>query len=202
MDRYFIGDYYISDGSKPITTKLKMPIEWFALEHTEDGKTLLFSRNVIDWELYDCKREITWENSYAKKHLDQLFKEMFSAEEKEAIIVGELGPLFFLSEIEIRKYLPTEKARKTVQMFVDNEENGELSISLEHNSYWLRSTQCFADDVPYVDSLGAILFGNSDGDEIGVRVAMWVDEKKARILTAKKGFNCWHHFWDLEEFED
>jgi len=39
MIRYFLGDYYISDGQKPIEIKVKAPIEWMALE--EDSVAMM-----------------------------------------------------------------------------------------------------------------------------------------------------------------
>ena len=69
MNGYFIGEYYVSDGSKPMETKVKKPIEWMVLEQHADGKTLLFSRNVLDWEIYGCDKLLTWENSYMKKRM-------------------------------------------------------------------------------------------------------------------------------------
>ena len=72
---------------------------------------------------------------------------------------------------------------------------------MEHHAYWLRDDD--ASDwrnVPSVTSLGGFATGDSEADEMGVRVAMVVDTKQAKILTAKKGYNRWHHWWNPEEF--
>ncbi len=199
MDRYFIGDYFVSDASKPIQDKLKMPIEWTVMERTNDGKALLLSRNVIDWEIYGCEDEVTWDNSYMKEYLEKLYNLVFSAEEQEAILPHEFGSLFLLSKEEIQKYLADEEARRAVQYFVEKNDD-EFAISLEHNTYWLRTNGCSRDEVPIVDALGEFDSERGDADEVGIRPAMWVDEKKARVLTAKKGYNNWHHYWKPDEF--
>lgn len=125
MNGYFIGEYYVSGGSKPMETKVKKPIEWMVLEQHADGKTLLFSRNVLDWEIYGCDKLLTWENSYMKKYLSELYKTMFSPEEKDAIIPGDLGPIFLLSEAEIQKYLPSKESRLPCSISLKLEKTGK-----------------------------------------------------------------------------
>ena len=201
MDRYFIGDYYISDGTKPLITKVKMPIEWLVLEEREDGKSLLLSKDVLDWEIYGGCGEISWFESYMFKYLCELYQLFFSREEKDIIVQGKLGPLFLLSKDEIVKYLPSEEQRRAVMFIVCQNDNGEIETDMEHHAYWLRDD--VASDwtnVPSVTSLGGFETESSEADEMGVRVAMWVNTKQARILTAKKGYNHWHHRWDASEF--
>lgn len=199
IQSYYLGDYNVSDYTKPIQTKLKMPIEWMVLEKSEDGKVLLYSRNILDWEMYDSKSEISWDDSFIKRYLGKLYDFMFTDEEKEAIISGQLGSLFLLSEEAIKRYLPTEESRRAIQYFVEMED-GEMCVSLSHSTYWLRSDKCLGDEVPLVDSLGKIDFGYGDADETGIRVAMWVDVQKARALSAKKGYDKCNHYWEPEEF--
>ena len=201
MDRYFIGDYYVSDGGKPIDTKVKMPIEWLVLEETEDGKSLLLSKDVLDWEFYGDRGEISWRKSYMFHYLYDLFQTLFSQEEKDIIVEGKYGFLFLLSEEEIIKYLPNEEKRRAVMYFVYKDDDGEIETSMEHYAYWLRAREdCDWRDVPGVSPLGGFISENSEADEMGVRIAMWVDTKQARLLTAKKGYNGWHHRWNLNEF--
>ena len=200
MDRYFIGNYYISDGCKPLSTKVKMPIEWLALEE-RDGKSLLLSKDVLDWEMYGDRGETSWFESYMYEHLRELYQLFFSSEEKKIIVKNKLGPLFLLSKEEIVKYLPTEEMRRAIMLDVYKNDNGEIETSMEHYTYWLRddvASDCT--NVPMFTSLGDFETRDSEADEIGVRVAMWVDTKQARILTAKKGYNRWHHWWDFSEF--
>ncbi len=40
----------------------------------------------------------------------------------------------------------------------------------------------------------------AEADEIGVRVAMWVNTKKARELSGKNGYNRYHHLWSAKQF--
>ena len=87
-----------------------------------------------------------------------------------------------------------------MQYFVETREDGEIRLYREHYLYWLRINKCYRDEIPTVDSLGEITETDGDSDEVGIRLAMWVDAKKAQILTAKRGFNPWHHNWEPEEF--
>lgn len=200
MERYYIGNYYISDGCKPLSTKVKMPIEWLALEE-RDGKSLLLSKDALDWEMYGDRGEISWFESYMYEYLSELYQLFFSSEENKIIVKNKLGPLFLLSKEEIVKYLPTEEMRRAIMFGVYKNDDGEIETSMEHYTYWLRDD--VASDwtnVPMVTSLGDFETRNSETDEIGVRVAMWVDTKRARIITAEKGYNRWHHWWDFSEF--
>ncbi len=200
METYYIGDYYLSDGTKPLGTMLNMPIEWILLDE-KGGNLLLLSKNVLDWEMYGDSqgRPIYWEESYMFSFLAELYESYFNEEEKEAIVESEYGKLFLLSEDEIIKYLPTEEKRRAVQFFVDKDKD-EIKIDIEHHIYWLRGDGCSSDEVPYVDALGNIDHHYSTADEFGVRPAIWIDKKKVRLITANKGFNGWHHFWDPKEF--
>lgn len=201
MNTYYIGKYTISDGCKPIRTKVKVPIEWKTIDTVND-KTLLISSNIIDWEMYDeCDKEIVWTDSYMYEYLSKLYQDMFSSEEKDVIKHCEYGNLFLLSEAEIVDLLSTEEQRRAVIYYTSQKEKGEIELNLEHHDYWLRvEGSCDCEDVPIVNSLGKIVRGYSDADEIGIRPAMWVDTKAARILTAKNGYNKWHHSWLYEDF--
>ena len=201
METYFIGDYYVSDGTKPIETKLKMPIEWIPLEETEDGNLLLLSKNVLDWELYafDGDKIIYWKESHLFDYLSKLYGSIFCEEEKEAIIENEYGKIFVLSQEEIKRYLPTNEKRRAVAFFIYKDKD-EIKTDIEHSFYWLRGDNCSSDKIPYVESLGNIDHHYSDADETGIRPAIWIDKKKAHLISAKKGYNKWHHFWQPEEF--
>lgn len=200
MDRYFIGDYYVSDSVKPIQIKVRMPIEWMALDKTDDGKTLLYSKNCLDWEMYHHSddKPVSWTDSYMNKYLKGCYDRYFTEEEKNVIIESSYGKLFLLSEEEIEKYLPRCEQRRTIGYFV--EEDDGIRFDFEHYSYWLRGEDCPGDEVPYIDSLGDVEHGYASRDEVGIRIAMWVDTKKARLITAGKGYNKWHHLWEAEDF--
>ena len=200
MDKFFIGNYYISDGTKPISKKVRMPIEWLVLLEKE-GLSLLLSKDVLDWELYAFHEKNSWDESYIYKYLKDLFQTLFTQEEKNAIVNGELGPLFILSKKEVETYLPSTEKRRAVMYFNDIKDDGEVEITINHHSYWLRhegESGCM--DVEIVDALGNFEICDSEADEVGVRVAMWVDTQKARVITAQKGYNPWQHFWDVCEY--
>lgn len=188
--------------------KVKMPIEWLVLEERK-GKSLVISKDVIDWEMYGSPNSISWNETYLYNYLKDCYEHFFTYEEKDAIVKGELGPLFILSQKEIVKYFPYEEDRRAVMYFVDRNEDGEINISIEHHSYWLRNDivhaskgdiDCDPRDIAVVTDLGYLSVEYSDADEIGVRIAMWVDRWKAKHITAKKGYNPWHHTWDVCEY--
>jgi len=100
---YFLGHYYISDVGKPIELKVKAPIEWIPLEE-KNGKTLLLSKDVLDWEMYDEDGKL-WLESFLFHYLNKLYDSIFSEEEKAVIAECEYGRIFPLSVDEIKRYL-------------------------------------------------------------------------------------------------
>lgn len=196
MERFFIGSYYIPDGNKPIDLKVKMPIEWILLDRRDDGKCLLISKDVLDWEMYDDTDDISWDESYIHEYLRELYETWFSDEEKSIIENGKYGSLFLLSKKEIEHYLPDEKQRRAVMYLSYREENDDITISIENYKYWLRKENvCHSDGIPCICGSGNISYAGADSDEIGVRPVMWVDEEIARRITIQKGYNEWHKWW-------
>ena len=201
MNSYFLGDYYVSDGVKPREFNLRMPIEWIPLEETEDGRTLLLSKDVLDFEGYHYAYDeiVTWETSFLKTCMEDYYAEFFSEEEKAAVLPCEYGHLFILSKEEIERYLPADEQRRAIMYFLDIKK-AEIELSIEHYFYWLRGENCSREETPYVTSLGEIDYNHACADETGVRFAMWVDTEKARILSGRKGYDCMQHFWKEEDF--
>lgn len=128
-----------------------------------------------------------------------LFELFFSKEEKEIIADGEYGKIFPLSVDEIKRYFPKEEDRRTIEYFV-LKQGEEIRVSIEHSWYWCRYDTEFDECVPYVTALGEFEEMDAEADEIGVRVAMWVDARKARELSGKNGYNRYHHLWNSEQF--
>lgn len=201
---FFLGRYYVPDGTKPINFKLRAPIEWIPLSIKEDI-TLLITKNCVDWGFYDANDEghCIWKDSDLKKMMAELYEDFFDNDEKAIIIEQPMGKIFPLSIQEIKKYLPVEEDRRAV-MYNYNECQGNRELFIEHSTYWLRKDSMEDDSkdytVPYVDAFGNIKHCGTDADEIGIRPAIYVDTKKVRILTAKAGYNSWHHFWKYDEF--
>lgn len=195
---YYIGEYYISDGTKPIELKVKAPIVWIPLE-SNNQETLLISKYVLDWELFGEDGEVKgWTDSYLRKYLNEPYDTFFIVEEKAAIIEKSYGKLFVLSEEELEKYFPDTVDRRAQIHFV-NKNADEIEVSVAHSPYWLRDV-LEDGEVANVDALGEIDYGTAERDEIGVRPCMYVNTNKARVLTAKAGYNDWHHFWRADEF--
>ncbi len=149
--------------------------------------------------MYD-EMNMTWEKSYIHGCLQNMYQEYFSNEEKDAIVKGRLGPLFLLSEAEIKKYFPTDEQRRAIQYCVwYGDDESETVISMEHYFYWLRKEEGDL-GYPFVSSLGEIQYDSGASDEFGIRPAVIANAQKVRLITAKKGFNQWHHLWDADEF--
>lgn len=199
---YFMGTYYISDGTKPIELKVSAPIEWIPIESNE-AETLLISKYVLDWDLFGFDGETDgWSDSYLKQYMDKLYDEMFIEEEKNAIIEKKHGKLFLLSVEEIEKYFPEEHDRRAQIKFVAKKDD-IIETYIEHSTYWLRNDSLSDNgDAANIDALGNIDYGYVERDEIGIRPCIYVRTKHAKLLTEKAGFNPWHHYdWKLDELE-
>lgn len=71
-----------------------MPIEWIELDAVREGISLVITNVIVDWELYGEDEIISWKNSYIHEHLERLYNDIFSDEEKNSVIKSEYGPLF------------------------------------------------------------------------------------------------------------
>lgn len=200
----YIGNYSpLSIVNQTREGSLKMPIEWMILKN--DGiKALLLAKNILNWECYGFEKDLTrlWQDAYVKEYLEKVYLQWFSKEERGVIEESKYGKLFLLSAEEISEFIPNSEDRRAVMMFLDSRETGLTEILIEHSSYWLRATDIIEEsqEISIVTELGDFDIETIEQDEIGVRPAMWVDSKKARQLSAKKGFNSWHHCWRLDEF--
>lgn len=197
----FFGEYYLPTMTKPSRINVKAPIEWITIE--EDGdKTLLLSRFVLDWEMYDFgDKQCTWIDSYLKTILNEFYEQSFSDEEKQAIIEIKEERVFVLSKEEVLKYMPDKKSRMTSMVSI-SELDGNIEI--EHYSYWLRKDM-YMDKIeeyeiaPCVNAVGDIYYEDVSSDEIGVRLAIYVNTNQAKMISAKKGYNPFHP-WNINDY--
>lgn len=202
---YYLGNHYINEGIKPMSNLIKEPIEWICLCHDEEkGRSLLLSKDVLDWELYNDDVDMdNFNSTYMHKLLQDMYEEMFEREEKDLICDTTYGKLFPLSLEEVEKYIPNERDRRAIIKYVDivaEENEKHLEISIEHDSYWLRITgHTDCEEVPIVGSLGEFDVMHASADEIGVRPAMWCNTKLLKKMNLKNGYNKWHHFWDFDD---
>jgi len=103
--------------------------EWKVLEISGD-KALIFARkNLTDHQTkvtygYDDYVSVTWEDSYARRWLNNDFYNQFSENDRSKILSTRLPPdssggngtydkVFFLSIDEVQKYFPSEAARSS-----------------------------------------------------------------------------------------
>ena len=120
------------------------------------------------------------------------YKEAFSAEEQERIILSDLtnhdnpvygtigGPdtqdyVFFLSYEEIKTYLPTDEDR--IATFTTYAENLPVEYGGRDVYYWLRTPGIYRINAMYVlGEYGAVTFYGSDvgHNMLGYRPAMWI----------------------------
>ena len=185
------GTYKLPTASKASKIDIYTLANWYILKEDE-GRALLLSKDIIDWEFYDCdtyqkceNSEHPWGKSYIREHLNNtLYNQMFTEEEKMAIL--PINPyrdnMFFLSLDEI----PFEI--RTADLFFADTINGKTVVWKEKGRYWTDTIGV----VPFTMSIiwkdGSIIDDTRlESDEVGIRPAMWVNLKEAERITLGKG---------------
>ncbi len=194
----FFGEYIIPDGSKPLDTYVRVPIEWLILDVNEQqNMALLVSRHILDWEGFAaCPMlghgyKTSWYDSYLRKWLNKDFYEgSFTNEERIKIVTTRnaasngsgkqaLDKIFLLSVDEIKKYFKTESSAVAVEPMIYNWGSGDkddpIIIYHESAAWWTRTIGSTSDMVMCVSRNGKLFEIDSNSDEIGVRPAMWVN---------------------------
>lgn len=175
MKKIIIGMYELPGFSKPNANKVLIDWEWIVLAEC-DGRALLISRDIVDWEFYSGENRMTepakpttWEKSYMREHLEGFYENCFDAAEKRRILNGTNGDhLFLLTADEVRKFMPTEESRRARIKWCDN--------SCSDYDWWLNTVGAEDNMMQVVDEHGRIdEYGiHNDADEVGVRPAMYI----------------------------
>lgn len=186
----FFGSFFVSDGCKPAHFYLRHPIEWLVLQtRPREGRALLLSKYLLDWELFgDCDRlaqcvDQAWETSYLRKLLNEdLFQDWFTPEEREQILpfhpqtTDRLG---LLSAAEVKQFFPEDgSGGALLPMTFDpgdgGKQNQPIEWSMEPAPWWTRTPGEEWGTMVCVGSDGKFWLCEAEGDEIGIRPAMWV----------------------------
>lgn len=164
-------------------------IEWLVLA-IDDEKALLLSRYVLSEMEFGLGRNgASWSNSDVSAWLNgDFYDNAFTEKEKLAIIKTETSDttndrVFLLSESEAQDLLADDSARRA-------EPCDALKIDTRDGMcrWWLRTTGTDnARNAMLVESSGKISRGGTraEGNDAGVRPAIWVDLSKAGLLTVE-----------------
>ena len=173
-----MGTYGLPSTCKPRDTHIRMIWEWIVLKEC-DGKALLLSRDIIDWEMYhgentffERAKPTTWEKCNLRELMKDYYEKGFTAGEKVRILTNELGDhLFLLTAEEADRYLRTKECRIAEMIMADGSK-----VFRERPYWWLNTTgaeECMQQVMTpegEIDDEGI----DNDADEVGVRPAMWV----------------------------
>lgn len=164
-------------------------IEWRVLK-IDGEKALLLSRYVLSGMEFGLgKNGAIWSNSDVADWLNgDFYANAFTEEEKLAIIKTETSNtsdnwVFLLSESEAQDLLADDEARRA-------EPCDALKIDTRDGTcrWWLRTTGADnSRNAMLVESSGKISRGGTraEGNDAGVRPAIWVDLSKAGLLTVE-----------------
>lgn len=158
----------------------------------ENDKLLVISSRVLDAKIFNVQSSgNTWDTSYIRSWLNEVFFHVaFTAEEQALIptvtVSADRNPeskqspgkttqdkVFLLSLQEVNKYMPTLASRSCKDTTYADEQ-GTLGGNV---SWWLRSPGSSKYDVAYISGEGNIKSGGTTYwfTFIGVRPAMWID---------------------------
>ena len=149
---------------------------------TNDEKALLLTKDCIDWSLFyggnsifEPAKPSTWSNSHLRKIINEKKNQMFSEQECDAII----SELFILSADQLNEYLPID-IRPANIIYCDKSVDDKVKVYEEPIMYWLNTVGAEENKMSIVDETGEINYEGleTDADEVGVRVAMWIDRYK------------------------
>jgi len=175
-------------------------IEWIVLAET-NTEMFVISKYVIEGHKFNDKEQnITWENSWIRKWLNETFlSRAFTKEQRESILTTTVktppNPIsgvdggkdtedrvFLLSIDEVYRYFPSERDRtaEATEYAIKNSVYLILDAYGIISPWWLRSM-----DYPGTDSIscacsvtydGEIASGYVDEWTMGVRPAMWISK--------------------------
>ena len=181
------GNYWQSND------KNKEAIKWKVLD-IKNGKALLISKYALDCKPYNQNNcNITWEECTLRKWINSDFiNNAFSEEEQQIIILTKNDTrnskttedkVFLLSIEEAQKYFKNDEERKCTPTPYAKLHNAWSSDD-NFCYWWLRSPVGFQGGAASVYSDGGVDYvGFSVGnDGSAVRVAMWVDSSKLKIV--------------------
>ena len=191
-----VGDYvffgkYEQDNN---TSNGAEDIEWLVLDK-EDGKILVISKYVLDWQKYDASDDCTWETCTLRQWLnDDFLNAAFSSDEKKMIPTVTVNvhreeeleyyhsyalgsatqdKVFLLSGTEAREYFGPEGSCCRPTMYARSK-GAFASTGAASTWWWLRSAYTEG-HAPCVSYYGGIDNFGKTTNNYGVRPAMWIE---------------------------
>ena len=191
------GKYKFPTAAKPSDIELWTFFNWYILIEDND-KALLFAKDIIDWECYDYSHKLPisehpWKKSYIRSYLNTELFDMFTDEEKTAILQINRyhDNMFLLTAEEIEKYVPIDL--RPADLFFADDYGGKTMVWSERGRYWTNSVSEETYSMCAIWKDGSLYETNMDADEVGIRPAMWIDVKKAEEISEKEGIK-WYKF--------
>ena len=195
-----IGEEYITFGRTVTTSRGEQtPIVWRVLNQ-ENGKMLVVSKDILDCRPFEqTSNHSGWNNSSSQFYLNvTLYNHIFNNHERKHIIATVLPDagadcppqlLFFPSQEEIAKYLPSPESRRAKP----NTYSQRKLAYCDANGYgvwWLRTSAPDDTGMMCVDSNGnfvssqeaqAVFGEGKQRGGVGLRVAMYLDLTAAGV---------------------
>lgn len=182
-DKISFGCHRITCDVQPLDDDApERPITWEIIDQYADGKLLLISEYVLDWDSFDG---IAWEDSYIRKRLNQDCS--WFTELETRLLYPDPDPVFLLSleEAESCFRRPSSAYSSMLIETGDTAPSGTEYTVLEEVpiKWWLR-TSAAPGRIAYVDTDGSIISKGfrSSADEFGIRPAIRLDLNQIRRL--------------------
>lgn len=159
------------------------PITWEIIDKQADGKLLLVSEYVLDWDAFDG---LAWEDSYIRRKLNRSYP--WFTEMEIRLLHPNPDPVFLLSleEAESCFQRPTSAYAAMLVETSSTAPSGTEYTVLEEVpiNWWLRSSAA-PGRIAYVDAGGSIIEEGfrSSADEFGIRPAILLNPNQIMNLV-------------------
>lgn len=195
---FFFGEYEQDN----VASNGKEAIEWLVLDKQED-KMLVISRYGLDIQHYNYEfASVTWETCSLRSWLNSTFYNVFTPEEKSAILTSTIiaepnsaydtpagndttDKVFLLSIDEANRYFPDYDAKLCqATPYCYAQVSDSIVSKNRHCWWWLRSPGRVSDYAAYV-FFGDIAYEGQgvSGEKNAVRPAMWIDLNGSSAVT-------------------
>lgn len=183
------GKYRLPSSVKPAPdTDEPIWVDWEWIVLNEDSRgTVVISKDAVDWQffsgentLFEPAKPVSWEKSYIRKVLRELYSDNFTFEEKCRILPNDTGDhLFLLTADEVRKYLKDPGSRIAEIIWADED------LERERICWWLNSVGSEPNMMQVVDIHGGFDELYIDSDEVGLRPCLIIDSSTPFLMISR-----------------